>query len=38
MSPNTAQKRLAEEVTRIIHGEEGLTMALEGNEGGSPWL
>jgi tyrosyl-tRNA synthetase len=26
--PNTAQKRLAEEVTRIVHGEEGLKAAL----------
>jgi len=25
--PNTAQKVLAEEVTRIVHGEEGLTIA-----------
>jgi tyrosyl-tRNA synthetase len=26
--PNTAQKRLAEEVTRLVHGEEGLEKAL----------
>lgn len=26
--PNTAQKRLAEELTRLIHGEEGLQKAL----------
>lgn len=26
--PNTAQKKLAEEVTRIVHGEEGLQKAL----------
>lgn len=26
--PNTAQKRLAEEVTRIVHGEEGLEGAI----------
>lgn len=26
--PNTAQRRLAEEVTRFVHGEEGLTQAL----------
>lgn len=26
---NTAQKRLAEEVTRIVHGEEGLAKALK---------
>lgn len=25
--PNTAQRRLAEEVTRIVHGEEGLQLA-----------
>lgn len=27
--PNTAQKKLAEEVTRFIHGEEGLNAALK---------
>ncbi len=27
-APNTAQKKLAEEVTRIVHGEEGLKTAL----------
>ncbi len=27
--PNTIQKRLAEEVTRIVHGEEGLQKALK---------
>ncbi|MDF2577113.1 MAG: tyrosine--tRNA ligase, chloroplastic/mitochondrial-like [Chlamydiales bacterium] len=27
--PNTAQKRLAEEVTRLVHGEEGVQMALQ---------
>lgn len=26
--PNTAQKRLAEEITRLVHGEEGLKEAL----------
>lgn len=26
--PNTAQRRLAEEVTRFVHGEEGLQQAL----------
>jgi tyrosyl-tRNA synthetase len=26
--PNTAQKRLAEEVTRFVHGDEGLEQAL----------
>lgn len=34
--PNTAQKRLAEEVTRIVHGEEGLKTALKVTEGASP--
>lgn len=28
LPPNTAQKRLAEEVTRFVHGEEGLQTAL----------
>ncbi|MGM0440150.1 MAG: tyrosine--tRNA ligase [Chlamydiota bacterium] len=27
--PNTAQKKLAEEVTRIVHGEKGLELALK---------
>lgn len=27
--PNTAQKRLAEEVTRFVHGDEGLEQALK---------
>ncbi|MBU6446927.1 MAG: tyrosine--tRNA ligase [Verrucomicrobia bacterium] len=27
--PNSAQKRLAEEVTRFVHGEEGLQIALK---------
>jgi tyrosyl-tRNA synthetase len=27
--PNTAQRRLAEEVTRFVHGEEGVRAALE---------
>ncbi|XP_057719791.1 tyrosine--tRNA ligase, chloroplastic/mitochondrial-like [Arachis stenosperma] len=30
--PNTAQRRLAEEVTRFVHGEEGLTEALKATE------
>ena len=30
--PNTAQKRLAEEVTRLIHGEDGLQRALKATE------
>lgn len=34
--PNTAQKRLAAEVTRIVHGEEGLNMALRITEGAAP--
>ncbi len=34
--PNTAQKRLAEEITRLIHGEGGLTKALKTTEGASP--
>lgn len=34
--PNTAQKRLAEEVTRIVHGEQGLQSALRATEGAAP--
>lgn len=34
--PNTAQKRLAEEVTRIVHGEEGVKTALKVTEGAAP--
>lgn len=34
--PNTAQKRLAEEVTRIIHGESGLEVALRVTQGAAP--
>lgn len=34
--PNTAQKRLAEEVTRIVHGEKGLQEALKVTEGIAP--
>lgn len=33
---NTAQKRLAEEVTRIVHGNEGLATALKVTEGAAP--
>lgn len=33
---NSAQKRLAEEVTRFIHGEEGLQTALRVTEGMGP--
>lgn len=35
-APNTAQKRLAEEMTRIVHGEEGLAKALKVTEGAAP--
>ncbi|MFQ5729022.1 MAG: tyrosine--tRNA ligase [Waddliaceae bacterium] len=34
--PNTAQKRLAEEVTRIVHGEEALTTALRVTDAAKP--
>lgn len=34
--PNSAQKRLAEEVTRFVHGEEGLQAALKVTEGMAP--
>lgn len=34
--PNTAQKRLAEEVTRIVHGEEKLKTALKVTQGAAP--
>lgn len=34
--PNTAQKRLAEEVTRIIHGQGGLETALRVTKGAAP--
>jgi len=30
--PNTAQKKLAEEVTRFVHGEVGLAQALDATE------
>jgi|TARA_B100001142_G_scaffold328182_1_gene387654 tyrosyl-tRNA synthetase len=32
----TAQKRLAEEVTRFVHGEAGLSQALKATEGLKP--
>lgn len=32
--PNTAQRLLAEEVTRMVHGEEGLQQALKATEVG----
>ncbi len=34
--PNTAQKRLAAEVTRIVHGERGLAEALAATEAARP--
>jgi tyrosyl-tRNA synthetase len=34
--PNCAQKRLAEEVTRFVHGEEGLQAALKVTAGMAP--
>lgn len=34
--PNTAQKRLAEEVTRIVHGEQGLETAQRVTKGAAP--
>ncbi len=34
--PNSAQKRLAEEVTRFVHGEEGLAAALRVTAGIQP--
>lgn len=36
--PNTAQRRLAEEVTRLVHGEEGLNTALRVTKGAAPGL
>ncbi|MBX9922471.1 MAG: tyrosine--tRNA ligase [Rhabdochlamydiaceae bacterium] len=34
--PNTAQKKLAEELTKQIHGQEGLEKALRATQGASP--
>lgn len=34
--PNTAQKRLAEEVTRIVHGEDGVASALAATAAAAP--
>lgn len=34
--PNTAQRKLAEELTRLVHGEEGLQAALKVTEGAKP--
>jgi tyrosyl-tRNA synthetase len=36
--PNTAQKRLAAEITRIIHGQEGLEAALRVTAGAGPGI
>lgn len=36
--PNSAQKKLAEELTRIVHGEEGLSIALKVTEGAAPGM
>lgn len=33
---NTAQKKLAEEVTRLVHGQQGLEIALKVTQGASP--
>lgn len=35
-APNTAQRRLADEVTRFVHGEEGLQIAHKVTEGIAP--
>lgn len=35
-TPRTAQKRLAEEITQLIHGEEGLKTAIQVTEGVAP--
>jgi tyrosyl-tRNA synthetase len=35
-TPNVAQKRLAEEMTRLIHGEDGLAKAIRATEGAAP--
>ena len=34
--PNTAQKKLAEELTHLVHGKEGLEKALRVTEGAAP--
>lgn len=36
LPPNTAQKKLAEEVTRFVHGEEGLQTALRVTQAALP--
>ncbi len=33
---NTAQRKLAEEVTRFVHGEEGLQQAIKATEALAP--
>lgn len=35
--PNTAQRLLAEEVTRFVHGEEGLAQAIKATEVGGAY-
>jgi tyrosyl-tRNA synthetase len=35
--PNTAQRRLAEEVTRFVHGAEGLEQAIKATQVGEPY-
>jgi tyrosyl-tRNA synthetase len=35
-APNTVQKRLAEEITRLVHGQEGLDKALKVTMGAAP--
>ncbi len=35
-TPNEAQKKLAEEVTRFVHGEEGVAIALKVTEAAAP--
>ena len=34
--PNTVQKRLAEEITRLVHGQSGLDTALKVTKGAAP--
>lgn len=34
--PNTAQKKLAEEVTKIVHGQQGVDTALRVTQGAAP--
>ena len=36
--PNTAQRRLAEEVTRFVHGEEGLQQAIKATQVGGVYV